>query len=190
MKLENDSTTVKKFLCFFLMSLMLFSCNTKPTYKWQKLDSYSFRRDYAGADSLKGAALLRYLNRNPITNIDHAKGNFFEYLSKANIIQNGTLQLSNLDTLYNTFEYTIQDKIFKVAIDFKYLSEDDSNNFIFAFLQEKDTIFRDTLQFGFPPDVIFSKNDLDKNGTDELYALFKNYAVEGDNFELSVYELK
>ncbi|MEM6720190.1 MAG: hypothetical protein AAF611_12770 [Bacteroidota bacterium] len=183
---------MKRFLCYILFGLTLFSCDTKQNFTFQKLDSYEFHRNYSKADSLQGAALDTYINRNPTTNLNEetTRGPFYEYLTKADIIKDNALQLSKLDTLYNTFNYTVNDETFLVTIDFKYLSKDDTNNFIFAFSQEEEIIIQDTLRFGFPPDVIFSKNDLDKNGVDELYALFKNYAAEGDNFELSIYELK
>ncbi|WP_430412437.1 hypothetical protein [Kordia sp.] len=47
----------------------------------------------------------------------------------------------------------------------------------------------DTLLFSNPTTVTYSTMDLNNNGIDELYMLHKQYSINGDNYELSVYEL-
>jgi hypothetical protein len=182
---------MKQIIAVFLLVFLFLSCESKQ-YSLQKLDSFSFRRNFFGADTLSGEVLKIYLNRNPTTDEEYNENThpFYPFLAKEKVIANNQLYLNKLDTLYNSFNYTTDGKDFTVFVDFAYISETDSNNFIFDFKIEDDLIIRDTLVFGFPPDVIFSKMDLNQNGTDELYALFKNYSLNGDNFELSVYELK
>jgi hypothetical protein len=167
------------------------SCETKQ-YSLQKLDSYTFQRNFSDADSLLGEALKKYIHRNPTTDETFTEKThpLYPFLVKEKVIVNNELDLSKIDTLYNSFKYTVQDKELTVFVDFAYVSGEETNNFIFDFNIENDLFTRDTLVFGFPPDVIFSKMDINQNGTDELYALFKNYTLNGDTFELSIYELK
>jgi len=86
--------------------------------------------------------------------------------------------------------YHLAQKEIATTIDFKYLEKENTNNYIPTFKDGKHTILKDTLTFKFPPDVIFSTMDLNKDSTDELYTLYKNYAMNGDNFELNIYEMK
>lgn len=184
---------MKTYCIYILIITAFFSCET-PTkdYSLEKLDSYSFRRNYFGSDTLTGKALEKFMNRKPVTDQNYKEkgGKFYTYLAKEKIINDYGLDLTKLDTLPDDFKYTLNKKSIKASISFLYIEEENTNNYIVTFKDEETTILKDTLTFDFPPDVQFSKMDLNKNGTDELYALYKNYAINGDNFELTVYELK
>jgi hypothetical protein len=185
---------MRNYIISILIAITIFcSCETPiKNYSLQKLDSFSFRRNYFGADTLTGKALEKFMNRKPVSNQDYKEkgGEFYTYLTKEKIIHEYRLDLTKLDTLPDDFSYTLKNKKIAVSTSFSYIEEENTNNYILTFKDAETTILKDTLTFDFPPDVIFSKFDLDKNGTDELFALYKNYAINGHNFELSIYELK
>lgn len=184
---------MKTYCIYILIVITFISCETYPkSYSLEKLDSYSFRRNYFGSDTLTGKALYDFMNRKPF--VDHAdiqkESTFYKHFVREKIIDNHRWDLAKFDTLPENFSYNLNDKKVTVSIDFSYFEKENTNNYILTFTDAAKTITKDTLSYEFPPDVIFSKMDLNKNGTDELYALYKNYAINGDNFELTVYELK
>ena len=78
-------------------------------------------------------------------------------------------------------------------VETKYLEdpkEVDSPSYELTFVKANKIILCDTLEFGWPPDITFIKTDMDKDGTEELITIFRWYIVNGDNYDLKIYELK
>lgn len=172
---------------------MIFSfvgCHKEKSYSVKQLDAYSFRRNYFGSDTLQGKASESFLNRNPVQNYEYKtqEGRFYEELVSNGIIDNKELILNKFDSLPNDFPYKIRDK--SVMLNISYPESFDVSGRILIFRERETIIHRDTIYFDNPTQVTFCKMDVNKNGTDELYALFEWYAANGDNYELSVYELE
>ncbi len=179
------------YLFFFFIAILIFSCKSESqkNYTLKQLDAYSFRRNYFGSDTLTGRALDKFMNRNPVQNLQYKtqKGKFYDILTQHKIISNEELFLNKLDSLPDYFTYKVSNKNTKLLIS--YPESFETEGLILNF-REKQTIFHiDTLLFSNPTTVTYSTLDLNNNGTDELYMLYKNYAVNGDNYELSIYEL-
>ena len=183
---------MKKYILSTLIILTFIGCQIEKHYELKKIDEYSFRRNYFGSDTLTGKALEKFMNRKPVSDEDYKeKGSpFYTYLTKEKIIHDYGLDLTKLDTLPDDFKYNFNKKSIKASINFSYIEATNTNNFIVTFKDGETTILQDTLMYDFPPDVQFSTMDLNKNGTDELYALFTNYVSNGHNYELTIYELK
>ncbi|WP_420572492.1 hypothetical protein [Kordia sp.] len=181
---------MKKHLIYTFIGIMAFlSCETEKQYSLKQLDGYSFRRNYFGSDTLTGKELDKFIHRNPIQNTDYKskKGNFYAELTANGIIKNKELIVSKLDSFPNYFDYKISNKTVKLLISFP--ESFDTEGLILSFREEENIFFTDTVSFSIPPNVTYSTMDLNNDGTDELYMLAKNYAVNGDNYELSIYEL-
>ncbi|WP_298517440.1 hypothetical protein [uncultured Kordia sp.] len=180
-------------ICIVIILTMFCSCETSTkSYSLQELDRFLFRRNYFGADSLSGKALYDFMNRKPYVNYTDTQKEspFYKHFIREKVIENQRWNLAKFDTLPENFMYNLNNKEITVSVKFSYFEKENTNNYILTFKDAENLITRDTLTFEFPPDVIFSKMDLNKNGTDELYALYKNYAINGDNFELSIFELE
>jgi hypothetical protein len=164
-------------------------------YALVEIDSYDFRRAYHGIDTLEGYALDSFLNRNPWANeiySNSADHPFFNDLLRLGILDHGDLNLSDLDTLPNQFNYQFKpNHFFKVKT--KYMDDPiqvKTPSFELTFWDNARLVLIDTLEFSWPPDVAFFKKDLDEDGSEELLSIFKWYIVNGDNFELKIYQIK
>jgi hypothetical protein len=184
---------MKKLLLVFVF--IICSCQTEKekSISLEHVDSLSFRRNYFGHETLAGEKLNLFMNRNPEPlNISRdQKGSFDRILKKNGIIVNENLVLNKFDTLPDNFAYTFNHKKLAVSIrSLDYSEKLKTPGYILTFKDAKKVVAKDTLLFGFPPDVTFSKMDLDNNGTDEIYTVFRNYIINGDNFDVGIYELK
>jgi hypothetical protein len=164
-------------------------------YELIEIDSYGFRRAYQGHDTLAGDELDLFMNRNPEPNEDYTSSDnhpLFSDLSEEGLIKDGNLNITELDTLPEQFNYQIsRNNFFKVKTR---LLEDPKEvktaSYELTFMDNNQSFLIDTLEFDWPPDVTFIKADLDKDGTDELLSIFRWYIVNGDNFDLKIYKLK
>lgn len=179
------------YLLNILILIILCSCQSErqKNYDLIQLDAYSFRRNYFGSDTLAGKELDKFINRNPVQNYEYKskKGSFYDKLTQHGIINNKELILNKLDSLPNYFEHAFSNRKIKLLISYPQTFERPA--LILSFREDETIFYEDTLLFDNPTNVSYSTMDLNKNGTDELYLLFKNYAVNGDNYELSIYEL-
>ena len=171
----------------------LYSVSDK--YELIEIGSYSFRRAYHGLDTLAGDELDLFMNRNPEPNEDYTSSDnhtLINNLSKEGLIKDGNLNIKELDTLPEKFNYQIShNNFFKVKTK---LLEDPKEiktpSYELTFMDNNQSFLIDTLEFNWPPDVTFIKADLDEDGTDELLSIFRWYAVNGDNFDLKIYKLR
>lgn len=177
---------------FFLFVAILFlSCKSErqKNYDLKQLDAYSFRRNYFGSDTLAGKELDKFMNRNPVQSFEYKskKGSFYDKLTQNGIINDKELILNKLDSLPDDFTYKTSNRNIKLYIS--YPDSFETEGLILSFRENQAIFHTDTLLFSNPTTVSYSTMDLNNNGTDELYMLYKNYAVNGDNYELSIYEL-
>jgi hypothetical protein len=130
------------------------------------------------------------MNRNPVQNYEYKtqKGRFYNELTTHGIIQNQELILQKFDSLPDQFSYSFQHR--KITIDISYPDSFETPGRILTFREKENIILKDTLLFDSPPNVIFSKMDLNNNGTEEIYTISQNYMINGHNFVVSIYELK
>jgi SET domain-containing protein len=164
-------------------------------YKLIEIDSYSFRRAYHGHDTLKAGDLDLFMNRNPEPNENYTNSeshSFYKQLTEIGLFQHGNLNINEVDTLPNQFNYQLSpNKFFKVKTR---LLEDpkevETPSYELTFNDLNKIVLIDTLKFDWPPDVTFFKTDLDKDGVEELLSIFRWYIVNGDNFDLKVYKLR
>ena len=180
---------MRTYVLNILILITLCSCQEEKSYDLKQLDAYSFRRNYFGSDTLVGKELAKFMHRNPVQNHEYKsqKGNFYHNLTHHGIIHDKELILTKLDSLPDYFTYKISNKNIKLHIS--YPDSFETEGLILSF-REKQVIFHtDTLLFSNPTTVTYSTMDLNNNGTDELYMLHKQYSINGDNYELSVYEL-
>lgn len=184
-------------ILFFILTI--FSCQTpihKKEYKLTLLDSYDFRRNYFGIEELTGKSLDSFTNRNPEQCHKCQEGQqekLYDDLVKSKIIQNKTLNLSQFDTLPNSFIYNFSKSTkFNAKINNLEYAEGiiETPSFSLTFKNKERIVLKDTLIFDFPPDVIFSIFDLNDDGKDELCTLFRNYIINGDNYYLDIYALE
>lgn len=163
-------------------------------YELVQVDYYSFRRAYHESDALSGHALELFMNRNPEPILGYAnsteRGLYME-LVEAELIKDDNLNLSEIETLSSPFDYQTAQIKFQVETrlleDPKALEE---TAYELTFKAKNKVVLMDTLEFGFPPDVTFFTRDLNADGNQELLILYKWYIVNGDNFDLAIYELK
>lgn len=198
---------MKQFIFLFFLPLVFLSCeginrtdNSKlegkeQAYELVNVDSVFFRRAYHGHDTMNGEELDVFLNRNPDwCSGDEDLKNRYSYkgLVKEGIILDGNLNLSEIDTLPETFEYHYSRKQ-KFTVQTRRLEDPKTvktPSYELTFLDKQKVVLVDTLGFGFPPDVTFFTRDLNADGKDELCALFRWYIINGDNFDITIYELK
>jgi hypothetical protein len=164
-------------------------------YKLIEIDSYNFRRAYHGQDTLSGRELDVFMNRNPEPNEHYTNSDshsFYKQLTEIGLFQHGNLNMNEVDTLPDQFNYQISpNKFFKVKTR---LLEDPKEvktpSYELTFKDQNKIVLIDTLKFDWPPDVTFFKTDLDKDGVEELLSIFRWYIVNGDNFDLKIYKLR
>lgn len=171
------------------------SFDESDKYELIEIDSYGFRRAYHGHDTLTGDELDLFMNRNPEPNEDYTSSDnhpLFSELTTVGLIKDGNLNITELDTLPEQFDYQFShNNFFKVKTR---LLEDPKEvktpSYELTFMDENKSVLIDTLEFDWPPDVTFIKTDLDKDGTEELLSIYRWYIVNGDNFDLKIYKLK
>lgn len=171
------------------------SFDESDKYELIEIDSYGFRRAYHGHDTLTGDELELFMNRNPEPNEDYTSSDnhpLFSELTTVGLIKDGNLNITELDTLPEQFDYQFShNNFFKVKTR---LLEDPKEvktpSYELTFIDENKSVLIDTLEFDWPPDVTFIKTDLDKDGTEELLSIYRWYIVNGDNFDLKIYKVK
>lgn len=171
------------------------SYDESDKYELVEIDSYGFRRAYHGHDTLAGDELDLFMNRNPEPDENYTSSNnhpLFNELSKEDLIKDGSLNITVLDTLPEQFNYQISvNNFFKVKTRLlEAPREVKTPSYELAFMDNNQSFLTDTLEFDWPPDVTFTKADLDKDGTEEILSIFRWYFVNGDNFDLKIYKLK
>lgn len=167
----------------------------KREYELIEMDSYGFRRAYYTEEELEGEALDVFMNRNPEPYEEYANSAehpLYDQLTRAGIFQAGKLNIRDLDTLPDPFDFqAAPDMRFKV--ERRYLddpSKVSTPSFEFTFTDSDRIVCVDTLEFGWLPDVTFVKFDLEQNGSEVLVSIYRWYIGNGDNFDLKIYELK
>ena len=203
-KQERRNELFKVVLPLFL-SLALLSCaerakvnneaSTEVEYELKERGFLSFRRAYHGHDTLTGKELEVFMNRNPEggTEVMGMKNtSLYSELVEANIIKDGNLNIGEIDTLSKAFDYQISvDRI--IHVETRLLDdpkEEEELSYELIFREDGKSLFVDSLEYGFPPDVTFFTRDLGNDGSHELMALFKWYIVNGDNYDLRIYNFK
>ena len=198
---------MKQRINIFCLFFILFSCSVnnqtqenssvsdKGYYELVPVDNYEFRRSYYELDSLSERELDLYMHSNPVSHLDFSNSEehpFYNKLVEHKIILEDQLNLSQVGTLPDQFDYQLSpQQILKVETQLLHESEElSSQAYELIFKDNGEIIFTDTLEFGFPPDVTFLTMDLNKDGKQELLTIFRWYIVNGDNFDLTVYELK
>lgn len=165
------------------------------TYELIEIDSYNFRRDYHGRDTLAGEELNLFINRNPEPTEEYTNSEIhplYHNLSEIGLIKDGDLNIADLDTLPGQFNYQVSHNIF-FTVRSKLLEDPEkvkTPSYELTFMYKEKTLLIDTLEFDWPADVSFLKSDIDKDGTEELISVFRSYIVNGDNFDLKIYKLK
>lgn len=191
-----------KYYLIVLLAVLFQSCSSSTKTDKEVnapelvlVDSYMFRRAYHGHDTLQGKEYDVFMNRNPEGSSDHSNSKehpLYKDLVRNKIIEDGNLNLSQIDTLPEQFEYQVSPKR-RLQVEFQLLEDPevvDAPSYILTFKEKNKTILIDTLAFGFPPDVTFLTRDLNSDGKEELLAIFQWYIVNGDNYDLTIYELK
>lgn len=168
----------------------------RDNYELIEIDSYSFRRAYYyDHDTLAGDELDLFMNRNPEPNEDYSNSKnhpLYNELVQTGLIQDGNLNISGLDTLPGKFNYQISKNNF-CTVETRLLEDPNqvkTPSYELTFIESGQVILIDTLEFDWPPDVTFIKSDVKQDGTEELLSIFRWYIVNGDNFDLKIYELK
>lgn len=135
------------------------------------------------------------MNRNPEPYEDYVNSKshpLYSDLVERKIILDANLNLLQVDTLPEQFGYQLsQNKQIKVETRLLEKSKEiDAPSYELTFKENNKVVLKDTLEFGFPPDVTFFTTDLNNDGKQELLTIYRWYIVNGDNFDLTIYELK
>ncbi|MFK7783673.1 MAG: hypothetical protein AB8B56_01085 [Crocinitomicaceae bacterium] len=181
--------------CFEMEKEELATNSTKGEFELVEIDSYSFRRAYHGHDTLSGQELERFMNRNPEPNENYSQSEdhpFYAQLAKLGLFQDGNLNIKELDTLPDQFNFSVsQHKLLKVKT--KLLEDPDeveTPSFELTFMDRNEIVLMDTLAFDWPPDVTFIAEDLNGDGTEELLSIYRWYIINGDNYDVKMYDVK
>jgi hypothetical protein len=160
-------------------------------YILTELGSYDFRRNYFGSEDMKGDSLDSFMNRNP-EGAGFTITHYYDALVENQILVNNCLNLSKLDTLLDSFVYNYSNEIqMNVQVEsLQYSKPYNKIGYVLNFNQDSNLILADTLEYNYPNDVIFNTIDINKDGKDELFALYRYYAINGDNYELTIYNLE
>lgn len=196
---------MKHLIILFYSLFILFSCSDKSKpqvielnvnkFELVETDSYGFRRAYHGLDTLEGEEFDLFMNRNPEPNEDYTdfkEHPLYKKLHEKGIFLNGNLNLSQIDTLPNQFNYQVSPNR-KLKVKTKLLEdpkEIEIPSFELTFTNNNKIVLIDTLEFGWPPDVTFFKLDINNDGKEELLSIYSWYIINGDNFDLNIYELR
>lgn len=167
--------------------------STHYDFALMELDSYSFRRAYHGHDTLSGEDLEVFMNRNPegedySNSREHA---LYAALCKTRLFLDGNLNLTEIDTLPEDFSLQFSPGHF-CRVKTTLLQDPKAvktPGYELTFTEKNKVILIDTLEFAWPPDVTFMKTDLDEDGTEELISIFRWYIINGDNFDVKIYNL-
>ncbi|MDB2656541.1 hypothetical protein N9Y60_00650 [Crocinitomicaceae bacterium] len=164
-------------------------------FRLVKTDHYDFRRAYHGHHLLEGAERDTFMTRNPESCWDYKDSlnkRYYNLLIKDGFIRDGSLNLSALDTLPDTFKYQV-DKLRNVSVTSEYTNYLDTliqPSYILTFSENENPFLSDTLLYDMPSDVTFYKRDLNRDGKEEIISIYRWYIINGDNYEVDIYELR
>ncbi|XOV66938.1 MAG: hypothetical protein ACFHU9_15025 [Fluviicola sp.] len=160
-----------------------------------RLDGYQFRRAYHEIDRREDESENDFMNQNPESSWDYEDSihkPFYQALINDGIILDGNLNISALDTLPDNFDYQYShDKKLQVTTEYT----DDLNrvsqpSYITTFYDKEKSILADTFYYDMPADVTFFTKDLNQDGKEEIISIYRWYIVNGDNYELDIFELQ
>lgn len=160
-----------------------------------KIDGYQFRRAYHGHEFLEGEALTTFMNRNPESSWNYEDSlhkPYYSLLIQKGIILDGNLNISNLDTLPDSFDYQIS-KGRTVQVRTEYTdspSRVSQPAYILSFYEKEKKFRADTFYYENPADVTFYLYDLNQDGKDEILSIYRWYIINGDNFDVDIHELR
>ncbi|GAB5564155.1 MAG: hypothetical protein Wins2KO_12180 [Winogradskyella sp.] len=187
---------MKQFKIIIIAFLSIFfSCSKvkkQQEFNLKKIDSIAFRRDYHGIENLSDKTLDSFLIRKPDGFLICKSGLLYNDLVSYGVIDSLGLNLKVFDTLPDEFSYQFSvEKQYEVKLDYLEYDESlDTPGVAISFKENNNIILIDTLQFGWPPDVIFSILDVNNDGKEELYTVYKNYIINGHNFWIDIYQLE
>lgn len=188
--------TISILLISILAGISSYNNSTaKEKYDLKLVDAYAFRRNYFGQEKSSGEKLDSFMNRKPNQadkREEKKQGPLYSELAENGIIENKTLNLRKLDSLPDNFIYNYsKKKRLNVKVDyFETYDGEGSLGYILTFKDKDNIVLQDTLEFDFPPDVTISALDLNNDGKDEIITLNRYYIINGDNFDLKVYEVE
>ncbi len=166
------------------------------SYALQEVDSLFFRRSFLGQENMEGQEWENYLNRNPdLIALPDKSGpdSFYRGLCrKGYIVDDLILNLEKIETLPNEFSWEpFPGRIVQVKTRLIQDPKLNSEPFVeFVFKEDGKRIGIDSVEFEWPPDYCFFKEDLNDDGIEELISVYQYYIVNGDNFNVKVYQLK
>lgn len=169
--------------------------NNDTSYRLVEMDHYAFRRAYHDSENMTGAALDAFMNRNPEPNEDYSESSehpYYKQLIANELFVDGNLNLGYFDTLPEKLIYHYS-KNESFTIETRLLEDPKlvpSPSYELTFLSETKTVLIDTLAFDFRPDVTFFTCSLDSPEKEVLVTVFQCYIVNGDNFDIRIYELQ
>lgn len=201
---------LKPFLLAGLTGFLFYSCsqqggvstdiqsnvktNAKPArFSLVPSDSYNFRRAYHGSENYNGSALDSFMNVPPLMGeifdgLD--KHPYYSALMEKRIIVNEKLYFDSLRALPDSFNLQISSSK-SLRGEIHYL-EEVSKEFLAYTLTLYDNehlVLEDTVTCDFPPDLQFYAMDLDNDGRQEILSMYTWYFINGDNFDLNIYNL-
>ncbi|OFZ12516.1 MAG: hypothetical protein A3D92_16160 [Bacteroidetes bacterium RIFCSPHIGHO2_02_FULL_44_7] len=168
----------------------------QASYELVELDAYSFRRAYHDQEGLKEAELEAFMNRNPeamylFTN-ENQHAALFALLTEHKILVDGDLNLQLVDSLPEPTTYQFS-KSKELQLETRLLEDPKqvkTPSYELTFRDNEKIVLIDTLPFDWPPDVQFFTMDLNKDGKEELFTVFHWYIINGDNYDVHIYELR
>ena len=198
-----------KNLFFYIVVVLLFSCHTetkrnaktetrkkdKSPYalKIVQMRGFGFRRNYSYSEKTYENKKLRNEldNRNP-ENLDTkdfvTKSKYFQGFKKLNLFDKSlNLNIKTWDSLREKEidKMFINGKNYPISMEY-----DNKDGFNFKIEDGKQILAKENLKYGLPPDVSFMIYDIDNDNQDEIIAFYHSYIVNGDNYDLIVYEIE
>lgn len=198
---------MKPFSIVYILILIIATCSDQKNpenvesieddrkYQLAEVDSYSFRRAYYGHNNLEGTQLDSFMNRRPVSNDVYTNSKdhpLYQSLCEKKVILDGDLNIKSLVPLPDLFDFRAFPKI-NLSVAIQYLEDPNGIHkpaYELTFSENNNIVLIDSLEFDWPPDVSFYKLDLNKDEKEELLSIYKWYIMNGDNFDIKIYELE
>lgn len=198
---------IKPFF-FYLLLLSLLGCQkeakrtikktakkeVKSPYDFKIVEkrAFMFRRNYFYNDSIyeNEKALKELDNRNPETldARDFVLGSkYFNGVKNLNLFDTDlNLNIKTWDLLRKreAKAMMVNGKKYSVTIDYDVVGHN------FKIEDGKRIMAKQSFKIGYPPDVSFMVYDIDQDHQDEILAFSQWYIINGDNYDIYVYEIE
>jgi len=161
------------YKAIFLLAFVLINCNRDREITFTAIDTITARRSYADIEESKLDSALK-------TNPEMADSR----LEKAGLIQNGQLKVDK-------FKY--EDIILRngnVVIKANYLRDEPDGAIKMLFTKENSSMKMSMMGSDNTSPVLVCKADIVEGGFKEIVMLDKYYIANGENFGITIYEIK